>query len=331
MRPEGLYCPAGGFYIDPHRKVERAVVTHGHSDHARGGWGSCLCSHASVPILKARLGARTPATGAAFGEQVAMGGATVSLHPAGHITGSAQVRVEVDGEVWVVTGDYKVEADAASEAFELVRCHTLVTETTFALPVYRWRPQAEVFASINRWWSACQSERRTAVLFGYSLGKAQRLMAGVDESLGPILVHPAVAEMNTACEEAGMRLPRWQRVGMNAKTDSRKALAIAPPGSAGSAWMTQFGESSTAYASGWMALSRGRTRLAADIGFVLSDHVDWPSLVQVVAATGAERVLTTHGYAEQAARYFREQGLDAQVLEGRPARPEPAEEGADDD
>ncbi|MFQ3587566.1 MAG: ligase-associated DNA damage response exonuclease [Fimbriimonadaceae bacterium] len=319
-RPEGLYCPAGDFYIDPWRSVERAVVTHGHSDHARWGMGRYLASEASVPILRARLGPEASVRGVPYGESFSIGGAKVSLHPAGHIVGSAQVRVEVDGEVWAVSGDYKTEPDGTSTAWEPVRCHGFVTETTFGLPVYRWRPQPEVLADIAAWWAANRAAGVASILCAYALGKAQRLIAGL-AGHGPVVVHGSVAAMNRACAEAGLELPPWQTVaefaeqgGAN-RPEWSEALVVCPPSAIGSPWVRRFGDASVAFASGWMAIRGIRRRRGVDRGFVLSDHVDWPSLMAAIRQTGAEKVWTTHGYAHVVARHLVELGYDAQPLD----------------
>jgi len=245
----------------------------------------------------------------------------VSLHPAGHILGSAQVRVEHRGEVWVVTGDYKTERDPTCAPFEPLRCHTLVTESTFGLPIYRWRPQAEVFAEIDDWWRTNVAAGRTSVLFAYALGKAQRLMAGVDASIGPILLHGAMSRFTRAYREAGVALPeaRWaDDASIKAtKAGRSRALVLAPPSAQGSSWMRRFDPSSTAFASGWMQIRGARRRQALDRGFAISDHADWDGLLATVRATGAERVWVTHGYSAVLARWLREQGLDASSVATR--------------
>ncbi|MCW5937551.1 MAG: ligase-associated DNA damage response exonuclease [Fimbriimonadaceae bacterium] len=316
LRPEGLYCPAGDFYIDPWRPVARAIVTHAHSDHMRWGMGSYLCSEKTLPLLRARLGDEPSATALPYGESLGIGGASVSLHPAGHIVGSAQVRVEVRGEVWVVSGDYKCEPDQTCEPWGPVKCHGFVTETTFGLPIYQWPRQEDVFGQINRWWQENAAAGRTSLLSGYSLGKAQRLLAGVDPGIGPIYVHGAVANMNRACAAAGVALPEWLPVAEAEKgKEWSGALVVAPPSAVGTPWTRKFGDVSTAFASGWMAIRGVRRRRSVDQGFVLSDHVDWGSLLAAIRETGAETVWTTHGYAHQVARYLCETGRDARPLE----------------
>lgn len=310
-RPEGLYCPAGDFYIDPWRPVHRAVITHAHADHARVGHGHYLAAAAAEGVLRARLGDITlQAVG--YGEVVEHQGVRVSLHPAGHVLGSAQVRIECGGEVWVVSGDYKVEADATCPAFEPVRCHCFITESTFGLPIYRWQPQAEVFADINAWWAANAAAGRPSLLMGYSFGKAQRILSGVDASIGPIVVHGAVEPLNRAYRAAGVDLPPTRLVSEVAdKADFKRALVLAPPSVQGSVWQRRFANASDAFASGWMRLRGARRRRGVDRGFVLSDHADWPGLMQAIGATGAQRVIVTHGYEAVMVRWLQQQGLQA--------------------
>lgn len=312
LRPEGLYCEAGDFFLDPWRPVERAVISHGHSDHARWGHKTYLCASTCAPILRARLGQDLNLQTLEYGEKVQLNGVTLSLHPAGHLLGSAQIRVEHGGEVWVFTGDYKLEHDATAEPFERVRCHTFITETTFGLPIYRWQPQQIVMEQINAWWQENAAAGRPSLLMAYALGKAQRLLAGVEASIGPIVAHGAVRSMNACYAASGIRLP-VTCTPIECEDPSR-ALVIAPPSVLGTPWLKRFPDFSSAFASGWMAVRGRRRQRGVDRGFVLSDHVDWPGLLQAVRDTGAERVLTTHGYADTAARYFRENGWDASDL-----------------
>lgn len=313
----GLYCAAGDFYIDPWRGVERAVITHGHSDHARWGSGTYLTASSGVEIVRARVGEEASVTGAAWGEAITRNEVQISFHPAGHILGSAQVRVECRGEVWVVSGDYKTEPDATCETFEPIRCHTFITESTFGLPIYVWRPQQEIFAEIDAWWRANQQRGRTSVLFAYALGKAQRLLAGVDPTIGPIAAHGAVHRFIDLYREAGIALPPVQHGDEEgARAVRGKGLVIAPPSAANTSWLRKFGEVSTAFASGWMQVRGIRRRRAADRGFVLSDHADWPGLLDTIQASGADHVAITHGPAVPAlVRYLQEErGLAARAL-----------------
>jgi putative mRNA 3-end processing factor len=311
-RKEGLYCVPGDFYIDPWRPVDRAVITHAHADHARVGHGHYLASRAGAGVLRARLGdIRLDALD--YGERIVHNGVTISLHPAGHVLGSAQVRLECGGEVWVASGDYKVEPDATCAPFEPVRCHTFITESTFGLPIYRWQPQAEVYAEINDWWRANAAEGRASVLFGYAFGKAQRMLAGIDPTIGPIFCHGAVEPLNRVYRAGGVALPETLLVSEAGKGKGvfSDALVLAPPSAAGSTWMRRFGDYSDGFASGWMQLRGARRRRAVDRGFVLSDHADWPGLMSAIAATGASRVIVTHGQVGVLVRWLRQNGLEA--------------------
>ena len=312
-RPEGLYCPPGNFYIDPWRAVNRAVITHGHSDHARPGNRHYLTAAPGAPILRKRLGADITLDTLAYGEAINHHGVTVSLHPAGHVLGSAQVRLEYQGEVWVASGDYKLEDDGTCAPFEPVRCHTFITESTFGLPIYRWTPQPELFADINAWWQHNAANQRTSVLFCYALGKAQRLLSGLDPSIGPIIAHGAMAPLNQIYREAGVRLPPTQTTAeMSDPTHLRRSMVLAPPSAQGTPWMKRFGDYADGFASGWMHLRGTRRRRGVDRGFVMSDHADWPGLQKAIAATGAERVFVTHGQVDVMVRWLGEQGLQAQ-------------------
>lgn len=317
INENGLYCGAGDFYIDPWRPVPRAVVTHAHADHARPGSASYLIAESGLHVARWRLGAEAHIQTAAFGEAIVINGVHLTFVPAGHILGSAQIRVEYGGEVWVVSGDYKTEADPTCTPFAPVRCHTFITEATFGLPIYRWPRQTAVFADINQWWRQNQKQQKASVLFAYALGKAQRVLAGIDASIGPIFVHGAVHNMNQMYQRGGIMLPAATYVGdAPPKTDWSQGLIIAPTSARGTPWLRRFGRISTAFASGWMHVRGQRRRRAVDRGFVLSDHIDWPSLIQTIEATGAERVLVTHGSVAVVARYLREEkGLDAQSLD----------------
>jgi putative mRNA 3-end processing factor len=310
-RPEGLYCEAGGFYIDPWRPVDKAVITHAHADHARTGSTRYIASTAGEAVLRSRLGLIDLHT-LSYGERLKVGDVNISLHPAGHVLGSAQVRIEHQGEVWVVSGDYKMEPDITCAAFEPVKCHTFITESTFGLPVYTWVPAAQLFADINEWWAANAAINKASVLFCYSFGKAQRVLAGVDSSIGPIVTHGAVEPLNRAYREAGVQLPATKLVSeVVDKTDFSRALALAPPSAAGSPWMKRFGEYSDAFASGWMLLRGARRRRAVDRGFVMSDHADWAGLNAAISASQASTVYVTHGYVPVMVRWLQEQGLEA--------------------
>src|SRR5437764_6884491 len=238
---DGLYCPPGDFHVDPWKPVPRAVVTHAHSDHARWGCAHYLAAAAGEHVLRARLGPAAHIHPLPYGEPVTIRGVKVSFHPAGHILGSAQVRLEHRGEVWVVSGDYKTEPDATCAPFEPVRCHVFVSESTFGLPIYRWPPQAEVFGEINAWWRANQAAGKATLLFGYALGKAQRLLAGLDPSIGPIFCHGAVEKLNTAYRASGVHLPPTKYAATVKGVDWSQALVVAPPSAHGTPWARKFG------------------------------------------------------------------------------------------
>lgn len=317
LRPEGLYCPAGDFHIDPWRPVERAVFTHAHADHARRGHARALAQRAALGVLRQRLG-EMPIQCVDYGETVAVGGARISLHPAGHVLGSAQVRVEVGGEVWVVTGDYKLGPDPTCVPFEPVRAHTLITESTFGLPVYRWAPPRALFDEIDAWWRANAAAGRASVLYAYAFGKAQRLLAGVDATIGPIVCHGAVETLNRCYREAGVVLPETRLASaVTDRASLARALVVAPPSAQGSTWLRRFGEYSDAFVSGWMQLRGARRRRGTDRGFVMSDHADWPGLLRAVRESGAQRVYVTHGQAAAFARHLCELGLDARLFDSR--------------
>lgn len=317
FRPEGLYCPPGDFYIDPWKKVKHAVVTHAHADHARWGMGAYLAHTDNRSVMRLRLGEDIQLETASYGETVSRNGVSVSLHPAGHIIGSAQVRIEYKGEIWVVSGDYKTGPDDTCAPFEPIKCHHFITESTFGLPVYNWPDQREVFAEINAWWSQNAAEGKTSLLLGYSLGKAQRLLAGVDPTIGPIFTHGAVENTNMALRADGISaIPPTERVTRD--TDKARfagALVVAPPSAVGSAWVKQFRPFSVAIASGWMSLRGPRRRRNVDRGFVLSDHADWNGLLDAVRATEAEHVYVTHGYSDVFAQYLNENGFSASTVE----------------
>ncbi|PTR16618.1 putative mRNA 3-end processing factor [Nitrosospira sp. Nsp2] len=311
---EGLLCVPGKFYIDPWLPVERAVVTHAHADHARPGHAHYLTASPGAEVLKSRLGNIT-LEALPYGKKIIHNGVTVSLHPAGHVLGSAQVRLEYRGEVWVASGDYKLEPDGTCDAFEPVACDTFITESTFGLPIYRWDAQITVFDDICRWWRRNAEEGRTSVLFCYAFGKAQRILNGIDSTIGPIICHGATATLNRVYRESGVALPSTLSVhDVSAKEVFRKALVIAPPSAAGSPWMRRFGDYSDAFASGWMLLRGARRRRAVDRGFVLSDHADWPGLMHAIGATGATRVIVTHGHVDVMVRWLLERGLDASAF-----------------
>ena len=313
----GVYCSRGDFYIDPWGAVDRAIITHAHSDHARLGAKQYLTTQAGQGLLRARLGVDAAIEAYPYGETVSLNGVQVSLHPAGHVLGSAQVRLEYRGEVWVVSGDYKLEPDSTCAAFEPLRCHTFVTESTFGLPIYRWKPQSQVFEQIDAWWRANQEKGKASLLFAYALGKAQRVLAGMDSSIGPIYTHGAVEKLTQIYRDAGISMAETIHATAAGAPDWSRALILAPPAANGTPWMRRFGAVSTGFVSGWMRIRGARRRRSLDRGFVLSDHADWPGLLSAVEGTGASSVWVTHGYRSSLVRWLSEKGLAAQAVETR--------------
>jgi len=313
LTTSGLFCQRGGFHIDPWSPAACAVVTHAHGDHAVKSSRQYLTAESGQQILQHRMGTRARIQGLPFRQSIEMNGVKVSLHPAGHILGSAQVRVEFQGEVWVVSGDYKVAPDSTCEAFEPVKCHTFITESTFGHPHYHWEPQSATFAAIHDWWRANQSLGRASLLYAYSLGKAQRLLAGLNPEIGPIYAHSTIEEMNALYRSSGVPLP--QTLSTRSATlvsDWPTAMILMPPASRWEPGIPFHGNYSTAFASGWMVLPDEPGKRGVDRGFPLSDHADYDELLSAVAATEAQRVLVTHGYIDEFVATLKSRGYDAE-------------------
>ena len=312
----GLYCPQGDFYIDPQKPVQRALITHGHSDHARPRMQHYLTSESGRPIVQERVGSSARVEGIPYGQSLKIKDVRVSFHPAGHVLGSSQIRIEYKGFVCVHAGDYKTEADASCQAFELLPCNQFITESTFALPVYRWEASASIFSEINKWWKENQTNGITSVLYAYALGKAQRVLAGVDASIGPIGVHASVERFNRHYREQGYLVPDTIQASRNtAEHFAKGGLIIAPASTQDSSWLRQFKPYAQAFASGWMAVRGLRRRRALDSVFVLSDHVDWKGITETIRATGAEHIGVCHGYSDALVRWLKEhEGLNAKDL-----------------
>jgi putative mRNA 3-end processing factor len=312
----GLFCEAGGFYIDPWEPVARALVTHAHSDHARPGAAAYLCAAPGEPVLRRRIPGAAIET-VPYGETLAIGDTRVSFHPAGHILGSAQIRVEHRGEVWVVSGDYKRQPDPTCAPFEPVTCHTFITEATFGLPIYTWDAPAVTVDDILAWWRANREEPRPSVLFCYVLGKAQRMLAELHgKAEGPIHLHGAMVALTDAYREAGIAMAAAERIteGMRGKALAR-SLVLAPLSARGTLWMKRLPGASLAFASGLMRVRGVRRQRAFDRGFPFSDHADWQALLTTIAETGASRVLVTHGWSEALARFLAEErGLETGII-----------------
>ncbi|HLZ88667.1 MAG TPA: ligase-associated DNA damage response exonuclease [Puia sp.] len=312
---KGLFCSQGQFYVDPWRPVDKAVITHAHSDHARPGSGSYLCHRLTRALLDLRLsveGIRPNVQAVEWGVPVYLNGVRVSLHPAGHVIGSSQVRVEYKGEVWVVSGDYKTEDDGISGAFEALPCRVFITESTFGLPIYHWKPQAELFAGMRDWVAENKAQDRTSVLIAYSLGKAQRLLKGLEPMGGKVFVHGAVWNVHQALVHAGVELPPVERVLPDMPKELFRGQVIIAPGSAeDSPWMRRFSPYAIGICSGWMQVRGNVRRRNADLGLAMSDHADWKGLLSAISATGAEKVFVTHGFQSTLTRYLNEQGIAA--------------------
>ncbi|MDB5013632.1 MAG: ligase-associated damage response exonuclease [Daejeonella sp.] len=309
---KGIYCTQGQFYIDPWQPVKDAVITHAHADHAKWGHQYYLAHSLSYEILKYRLGADINLQTLDYGHTISKNGVQISFHPAGHIIGSAQVRVEYKGEIWVVSGDYKLEDDGVCTPFEPVKCHSFISECTFGMPVYKWKPQQLVFDEINKWWRQNVEDGKTTVLVGYSLGKAQRILQNLDLSIGNIYTHDVIENTHEALRRNGIKLNPTIRVTQETnREEMRKGLVLCPPSSVGTPWMRKFFPYSFGYCSGWMALRGAKRRRAADRGFVLSDHADWDGLIQAIEATSCETVYLTHGYTASFSRYLCDIGYDA--------------------
>lgn len=309
---KGIYCARADVYLDPWEPVNKALISHGHSDHSRGGHDTYLTHKKNVPVISHRLG-DISISGLDWNDPIYVNGVRFSFHPAGHIVGSSQIRVEHQGEVWVFTGDYKTENDGLATPYEPLKCHTFITECTFGLPAFSWRPQGEVMDEINSWWSQTRSEGKTAVLFAYSLGKAQRLLAHLDTSIGDIYTHGAIENMNEVLRRLTDLPPTKRITEQTNRKELQGNLVLAPPSAHGSSWIRKMVPFETASASGWMAFRGARRRRAVDRGFVLSDHCDWKGLLESVEASQAEKIICTHGYSDIFSRYLREQGYDART------------------
>jgi putative mRNA 3-end processing factor len=307
LTPSGLYCPQADIFIDPWRPVDKAVITHAHADHSRYGMKHYLAHHHSAGVMKLRLGQDISLETLDYNASVHINGVKISLHPAGHIPGSSQIRLEYKGKTVVVSGDYKVENDGLSEPFEAVKCHEFVSECTFGLPIYKWEAQKEIFESLNNWWRLNAEQGRNLVVFAYSLGKAQRIINHLDYSIGEVFAHGAVWNTNQALIANGVKVIDIPRVTQELpKGRFQGALIIAPPSAMGSPWMKKFPPYRTGICSGWMNIRGARRRRAADAGFVLSDHADWEGLISAIKATEAEKVYLTHGSTAVFGRYLEE-------------------------
>lgn len=312
---KGIFCAKADVYIDPWKPVKKAIITHAHADHAYAGHKHYICTKLCGPVLKHRLGHHIEMQAVEYGEKFEINGVHFSLHRSAHIIGSAQVRVEYQGEVWVAAGDYKREDDGISGTFEVVKCDVFITESTFGIPAFRWQNQADVYAEINDWWSKNAAQGKTSVVGAYSLGKAQRILSGLDVGIGPIYCHGAIENTNEVLIKSGISLPATLKITeTDKKVDYSQSMVICPPASLTSNWTKRFKEHSTGQASGWMAVRGHRRRRSVDRGFVLSDHADWDALLETVKDSGASKVFVTHGYTTIFANYLKELGYDAHAV-----------------
>lgn len=313
----GIYCPDGDFYIDPWLPVKKAFITHAHSDHARQGMDSYISTPITAALMKARISQQISITALNYGEEITINGVRVSLHPAGHIPGSAQIRMEKNGHVVVVSGDYKVQADGLSTPIEPLKCHEFVSESTFGLPIFRWKAPELAMQEIIDWWKNNRSQQKNSVLIAYALGKAQRLLNQLAVH-GRIVVHGAIYRMNETLKQAGLTIAPCERVSdLQSRDKDTGLLVMAPPSAMGSTWLRRFSPYSLGIASGWMAIRGIRRRRAADAGFVISDHADWDGLIQIIRSTEAEKVYLTHGYSDIFARYLKESGIYAESVQSQ--------------
>lgn len=307
LTPSGLFCKQANVYIDPWKPVDKAVITHAHADHSKWGMKHYLSHHMSESVMRLRLGEDISLETIGYNEPLSINGVKLSLHPAGHIPGSSMVRLEYRGEVLVISGDYKTEDDGLCEAFEPVKCHEFVSECTFGLPIYKWEPQEKIFNAINKWWKLNSSKGLNSVIFGYSLGKAQRVLKHLDPSVGEIFAHGAIWNTNQALLKDGLKIPDIPKVTVDIpKSRFKGAMILAPPSAMGTPWMKKFNPYRTAICSGWMNVRGARRRRAADAGFVLSDHADWEGLIAAIKGTEAEKVYLTHGSTAVFGKYLEE-------------------------
>ena len=311
----GLYCPKADVYLDPWKPVKKAILSHGHADHARWGSSSYLCTPTAAPVIKYRLGEINLET-LPFGEEKLINGVSFSFHPAGHILGSAQIKVSYKGEIVVFSGDYKTANDGFSEAFEPVKCHTFITESTFGLPVYHWQDQKWVFNEMEEWCKNNRNNGQLSILYGYSLGKAQRILQGLPESIGSIFTHSTIEAVLNVMRNQGVSLKNTIPVNEHlTRAELLSGVIIAPPAVQNSNWLKKFEPIRNGVVSGWMALRGARRRRNADKGFVLSDHADWEGLNEAISLTGAENVFVTHGYTDILSKWLIDKGLNAHPLE----------------
>lgn len=312
---KGIYCPQADVYIDPWRRTDNAIITHAHGDHIVGGCGHYLTHKHSSSLLRMRLGEQISLRSVEYGETFSIRGVKFSLHPAGHIIGSAQIRVEYNGQVWVVSGDYKLQNDSFCAPFEPVKCNVFITESTFGLPVYQWQPQQIIMDEIAGWIAENIAAGRTSVLMGYSIGKMQRLLVNLPIDGNIVYAHSAIYNVNERLRDAGFSLPKTERVKSNISKEILKGtLVLAPPGVDYSTWLNRLPDFELGYCSGWLATHPAKTKRTLNKGFILSDHADWVELNKAVKETGAETVYVTHGFKTEFVNALIQQGLNAKEI-----------------
>ena len=303
--PKGLYCPQADVFIDPSQPVQKALITHAHSDHARSGSQHYLAHHQNKHILKLRLGNNIQFQGVEFNQQININGVTISFHPSGHIPGSAQIRLEYQGEIWVITGDYKLNHDGLSTPFEHIKCHHFVTESTFGLPVFNWQMQDQIFTDINEYWKTCAENGENLLISAYSLGKSQRIIKHLNREIGPLLCHPTIVQTNLALEADGFSFGSWEAYN-SANSKPSGAVIICPPAGISDTLLKNIQPYRSISCSGWMAMRGARRWGNLDRGFVLSDHADFNELITACQESTAENIYVTHGYTQVFAKYLTE-------------------------
>src|SRR5271154_4703044 len=315
--PAGVCCKLGAFHIDPTRPVERALITHAHSDHARAGHGAVLATQETLDLMRLRYGENFAGStqAAAYGESVTLGGAKVTFHPAGHVLGSAQIAVEAEGLRVVASGDYKNVADPTCAPFELVRCDVFITEATFALPVFRLGDPGGKIAKLLR--SVALFPERAHLVGAYSLGKAQRVMALLREAGydAPIYLHGAMEKITSYYQERGIPLGELKPARGMKKSELAGTITLAPPSATSDVWTRRFPDPVTAFASGWMRVRARARQRGVELPLVISDHADWDGLTATIDATGAGEIWVTHGQEDALVHWCTAKGLTARPLD----------------
>jgi len=315
--PSGLCCKRGGFHIDPTRPVERALITHAHSDHARAGHGAVLATPETLDLMRLRYGENFAGStqAARYGEPIDLGGVNVTFHPAGHVLGSAQIAVRANGLRIVASGDYKDVPDPTCAPFELVPCDVFITEATFALPVFRHgNPDGEIEKLLG---SVALFPERAHLVGAYSLGKAQRVIALLRKAgyAAPIYLHGAMEKISKYYAGRGIALGELREVRGATKQNLAGTITICPPSALNDLWTRRFPDPLAAFASGWMRVRARARQLGVTLPLVISDHADWDGLTATIAATGAGEIWVTHGQEDALVHWCATRGLKARPLD----------------